>query len=165
MTALLLGKTLAGLRAEDISRGIDLLAGRPEVDAEKIYGFGVDAAAIPLLHEAVLDERVKKVALEGTLVSYESVVMHKIQRDIFEDVIPGVLKVYDLQDLVVALAPRPTWIVNARDPMGYRVDKRIAREQYARSVEAFKSLKAADAIHLEVTEPGEEFDPIYQGLK
>jgi len=165
MTALLMGKTLAGLRAEDISRGVDLLAGRPEVDAEKIYGFGVDAAAIPLLHEAVLDERVKKVALEGVLVSYESAVRHKIQHDVFESVIPGVLKSYDLQDLAVALAPRPTWIVNARDPMGYRVDIGNARQEYARSFEAFKALNAADAIHLEVTEPGEEFDTIYRGLK
>ena len=91
--------------------------------------------------------------------------MHKIQHDIFESVIPGVLKDYDLQDLVVALAPRPTWIVDARDPMGYRVDIRNVREQYARSVEAFKSLNAADSIHLEVAEPGEGAFAVYRGLK
>ena len=33
MTAMLIGKTLAGMRAEDIARGLDLLAARPEVDA------------------------------------------------------------------------------------------------------------------------------------
>ncbi|MGA2632457.1 MAG: hypothetical protein ABSG54_19860 [Terriglobia bacterium] len=165
MSALLLGKTLVGMRAEDISRGVDLLAARPEVDAEKIIGFGVDAAAIPLLHEAVLDQRLKKVALEGVLVSYESAVRHRIQRDIFQSVIPGVLKAYDLEDLMAALAPRPTWIVNARDPMGFPVGVRKAREQYARSVEAFKSLNAADAIRLEVTEPGEGALAVYRGLK
>jgi hypothetical protein len=45
--------------------------------------------------------------LEGRLVSNESVVMHRVSRDMFENVIPGVLKSYDLQDLVAAVAPRP----------------------------------------------------------
>ena len=165
MTALLLGKTLVGMRAEDISRGVDLLAGRSEVDAERIYGFGVDAATIPLSHEATLDTRVKKVVLKGGLVSYESVVMHRISRDMFENVIPGVLKSYDLQDLVAAVAPRPTWIVNARDSMGYRLGIEKARAEYARPAEAFRSLGAPDALHIEVAEPEEKFEVTYRGLK
>ena len=50
MIALLLGKSLVAMRAEDIARGLDLLANRPEVDGEKIYGMGVGAATVPLLH-------------------------------------------------------------------------------------------------------------------
>jgi cephalosporin-C deacetylase-like acetyl esterase len=165
MTALLLGKTLVGMRAGDVARGVDLLAGRPEVDAEKIYAFGVDAGAIALLHEAILDARVKKLVLQGMLVSYESVVTHKIHRAIFDSVIPGVLKAYDLPSLVAAAAPRPTWIVNARDPMGYRLGIEKMREQYARPLEAFKSLGAAEALHIAVTEPEEKFDLTYRGLK
>jgi len=165
MIAMLLGKSLVAMRAEDIQCGLDLLADRPEVDEEKIYGMGVGAATIPLLHQAILDKRLKKVVLEGGLISYGSVETYRIQRGIIENVIPGVLKAYDLPDLVAALAPRPTWIVDARDPLGYRVGIAKVRGQYAGAVEAFKSVGAQDALHIEVTEPKDEFSATYRGLK
>ena len=43
--------------------------------------------------------------LDGMLVSYESVVSSRVHRRILEGVSPGMLKYYDLQDLVAALAP------------------------------------------------------------
>ncbi len=165
MTAMLLGKSLVAMRAEDIRRGIDLLARRPEVDGEKIYGMGVDLATVPLLHAAVLDARLKKVILEGGLASYDMIETSKIQHGIVESVIPGVLKDYDLPDLVAALAPRPTWIVDARDPLGYRAGIVKVRGQYAAAADAFNALAAKDALHIEVTEPKEEFDITYRGLK
>lgn len=165
MIAMLLGKSLVAMHAEDIARGLDFLAQRPEVDGEKIYGMGVSAATIPLLHAAVLDPRIKKVILEGGLVSYGSVETYRIQRGVIENVIPGVLKAYDLPDLVAALAPRPTWIVDARDPLGYRLGITKVRGQYAGAVEAFKSSGAQDALHIEATEPKDEFGSTYRGLK
>jgi len=165
MTALLLGKSLVAMRAEDIARGVDLLGNRPEVDGERVYGMGVGAATIPLLHQAVLDPRIKKVVLEGGLVSYDSIETYRIQRDTIESIIPGVLKAYDLPDLVAVLAPRPTWIVDARDPLEYRLGITKVRGQYAGAVEAFKSLGASDALHIQVTEPRDEFNATYQGLK
>jgi cephalosporin-C deacetylase-like acetyl esterase len=164
MIALLLGKSLVAMRAEDIVRGVDLLSNRPEVDGEEIYGMGVGAATIPLLHAAVLDPRLKKVVMENGLVSYESVVTHRIQRGIIENVIPGVLKSYDLPDLVAAIAPRPTWIVDARDGLGYRVSIAKVRSHYAGAVEAFKSTGAPEALHIQVTEPKDEFNATYRGL-
>jgi hypothetical protein len=165
MIALLLGKSLVAMRGEDISRGFDLLANRPEVDGEKLYGMGVGAAAIPLLHHAVLDPRLKKVVLEGGLVSYEAVEKYRIQRGIMENVIPGVLKAYDLPDLVAALAPREVWIVDPLDPLGYRLGLAKIRGQYAGAVEAYKSLGAREALHIEITEPRDEFNATYHGLK
>jgi hypothetical protein len=165
MTALLMGKSLVAMRSLDIARGLDLLAARPEVDAEKLYAMGVGAATIPLLHRAVLDARIKKVILAGGLDSYASVESSKIQRGIIENVIPGVVKSYDLPDLVAALAPRPTWIVDARDPLGNRDAIAKARGQYSRSSEAFKAVGAQDALHIEVTEPKDEFGATYRGLE
>jgi hypothetical protein len=124
----------------------------------------VGAATIPLLHHAVFDTRLKKVVLKGGLISYGSVETFRIQRGIIENVIPGVLKAYDLPDLVAALVPRPTWIVDARDPLGHRVGIAEVRGQYAGAVEAFKSTGAQDALHIEVTEPRDEFGTTYRGL-
>ena len=127
---------------------------------------GVDLATVPLLHAAVLDARLKKVILEGGLASYDMIETSKIQHGIVESVIPGVLKDYDLPDLVAALAPRPTWIVDARDPLGYRAGiVRCGRQCQAPAADAFNALAAKDALHIEVTEPKEEFDITYRGLK
>jgi cephalosporin-C deacetylase-like acetyl esterase len=118
MTAVLLRKTLVGMRAVDIARGVDLLAARADVDPTRISGIGVEAGAVPLLHAAVLDPRISKVAVQGMLLSYESVVRRRIHRGVFEQVIPGVLKAYDLPDLAAAISPRPVFIADAVDPVG-----------------------------------------------
>jgi len=115
---LLIGRTLVGMRAQDIARGLDLAAARPEIDAEKIYGYGKGAGAVPMLYAAVLDQRLRRVALDGMLASYESVTNQRIHRDIFEQVVQGALKYFDLPDLVGALAPRPVTVVNSVDPLG-----------------------------------------------
>ncbi|HEV2495651.1 MAG TPA: acetylxylan esterase [Terriglobia bacterium] len=153
MRALLIGKTLVGMRAQDIFRGVDLLASRPEVDAARVYGFGVGAGALALLHEAVLDRRVAAVALDHMLVSYQSVVTHRMNQDVWESVIPGVLKSYDLPDLTAALAPRPVWLVDAVDPLGHEVKLEETEKEYARAVEAFHALDAGRSIHLATTRP------------
>ncbi len=162
MRAFLVGKTLVGMRAEDISRGVDLLGSRPEVDATRIYGFGVGPGALTLLHEAVLDNRIKELVLDGMLDSYESVVTHRIHRNIYESLVPGALRVYDLSDLVAAVAPRPVWIVDTVDPVGKLVEPEDARREYARSLEAFKALGTETAIHITTRKPDEGFKDAYQ---
>ena len=117
-TALLLSRSLTGLRAADIVRGVDLLAARPDVDAEAIAGYGKGTAATALLYAAALDPRIRKVALDRMLVSYESVTSHRLHQGIFEQVVVGALRQYDLPDLVAALAPRPVWIVDPVNPLG-----------------------------------------------
>jgi len=162
MRAFLVGRTLVGMRAEDISRGVDLLESRPEVDAARIYGFGVGPGALTLLHEAVLDNRIKELALDGMLDSYESVVTHRIHRNIYESLVPGALRVYDLADLVAAIAPRPVWIVDTVDPVGKLVEPEDAGKEYVRSLEAFKALGAQTAIHITTRKPDEGFKDVYQ---
>ena len=63
--SLLIGKTMVGMRAADLVRGVDLLAARPEVDASRIAATGRAAAAIPALFAALFDNRIKSLALDG----------------------------------------------------------------------------------------------------
>src|SRR5947199_7620238 len=70
MTALLVGKTMAGMRALAVARGIDLLLSRNEVDPNQVYGYGKDEGGLPLLYASVLDSRIRRVVLAGMLVSY-----------------------------------------------------------------------------------------------
>ena len=132
-SAILLGKTLVGMRAADIARGIDLLAARSDVDALNICGFGRGSAAIAMLHAAALDPRINKLVLEEMLVSYDAVVTHRIHLQMFEQIVPSALKFYDLPDLVTSFAPRPVWMINTVNPLGQVLPASEVRAVYRRA--------------------------------
>jgi cephalosporin-C deacetylase-like acetyl esterase len=161
MTALLMGKPLVGMRAVDIQRGVDLLSGRSDVDLQRISAFGREKGAVPTLFAALLDARIKKLALEGMLVSYQSVVRHKIHREVFEDVIVGVLKSFDLPDLVAAMSPRPVWIVNGTDPLGHHIDQGDLHTQYAIAQKSFRLAGAEGSLKISPRLAGGAFADTY----
>jgi dienelactone hydrolase len=130
------GKTLVGLRAEDLLHAVDLLAARPEVDRSRIAAFATGPYAVPLLHAAVLDQRLSRVIVRDTQISYRAVLDHSIHRDLPEIALPGVLRSYDLTDLMVALAPRPLTIVNPLDPVGQSLPRRELDDRLGPVLEA-----------------------------
>jgi hypothetical protein len=88
------------------------------------------------LHAAVLDERIRKVALERSLGAWECVVRHRIHRGVFENVIFGVLKAYDLPDLAVTLAPRKLWLIDPANQLGEPMGLQEAQGLYAAALKA-----------------------------
>src|SRR5438132_8156137 len=52
--------------------------------SNQVYGYGKDEGALPLLYAAVLDGKIRRVMLDGMLVSYESVVSSRVHRRIRE---------------------------------------------------------------------------------
>jgi cephalosporin-C deacetylase-like acetyl esterase len=138
MTAFLIGRTLVGMRAADILRGVDLLASRSEVDAARISAIGKGLGAVPLLYAAALDDRIHKLAFEQILVSYRAIVEQRLHRGVLESIIPGVLGQFDLGDLLASLIPRRTWIVNALNPLGTRLWPDAAQKAYTPTAEAFR---------------------------
>jgi cephalosporin-C deacetylase-like acetyl esterase len=162
MIALLLGRPLAGMRAMDVSRGVDFLSARGEVDPGRIYGFGKESGAIPLLFAATLDERIKKVALEGMLVSYQSIITRRIHRQIFENLVPGALKLYDFPDLLAALAPRPTWVVNSVDPIGHPIDLAEMKGAYFGSTTSFRATGTENSIRIAIRKDQDRMAPFYR---
>ena len=131
MTSFLLGRSMVGMRAADILSAVFYLALRNEVDANNISLVGRGRAAVPALHAALFDSRIKRVALEEMLVSYRAVVDRRIHRDVLENIAVGALRDYDLPDLVAAIAPRPVRIINPVDPLGKRLWPQAAQRAYA----------------------------------
>jgi cephalosporin-C deacetylase-like acetyl esterase len=134
MTALLTGKTLVGMRAQDLYRALDVLATRQEVDAARITAIAKETATVPMLHLAALDGRINRLALEAGLVSYESVVLSNIHMNVFENVVPKALKTYDLPDLIAAVAPRPVWLIDPVSPMGRQLALTEVRVPHAQNL-------------------------------
>jgi cephalosporin-C deacetylase-like acetyl esterase len=164
MTALLVGKTTAGMRALDVSRGVDLLVSRKEVDPNRVYGYGKDGGALPLLYASLFDTRIRKVVLAGMLTSYESVVNSRVHRHVLEGVAPGMLKSYDLQDLVAALAPREVWIVGGTDPLGHELPASDVKKEYRRTLEVFSQQQASQAIHIRDRSPDQDTSTLCREL-
>lgn len=148
MKALLIGKTLVGLRVQDIACALDVLSARVEVDPARIAGFGRGSAAVPLLHAAVLDDRFKSLTFAEMLVSYEAVVRQRIHRGVFENTVRGVLELYDLPDLIASLAPRAVVIIDARDPLGLPLTLKEATQAFSRARDVFRMAGAEKLIRI-----------------
>jgi hypothetical protein len=115
-TAMLTGKPLATMRAEDIARAVDWL--HPQVASIRVVGR--DGAAIPALLAASFDPRIARVRLERMLVSWESILRDRIHRQQWENAIPAALRSFDLPDLIQKLGPRAE-VVDPVNGRGERV--------------------------------------------
>jgi cephalosporin-C deacetylase-like acetyl esterase len=165
MTAMLVKETLVGLRAQDVVRAVDLLASRSDLDLQQLTAYASGGAAPVLLHAAVLEDRIKSVILKNMLVSYESVLMEKINRRIFENVVPGMLAAYDLPDLAAALAPRAVTIINPLNPRGQWMTTAAAEAQYTRAKTAFQLAGAASSFVIVEQKPMQSILKLIPGMQ
>jgi cephalosporin-C deacetylase-like acetyl esterase len=141
MTGLLIGRPLVGMRTMDVQQGVNLLSARADIDPERIYAIGRGPAAVPVLHAAALEARIKKVALDGMLVSYKSAVQANVHQQVFENVVRGALTAYDLPELAASMSPRPVWIIDAVNPMGQPLGIEEVRREYGTRADAVRILR------------------------
>ncbi len=162
MTALLIDQPLLGMRMKDVAAAIDFLALRPEADMQRLSAYGYGSAGVVLLHAASLDERIRNVILEGTLVSLESVIDDKLHWKVFEQVVPSALSSYDFPELACAVAPRRVLIVNASSPRGKRLAVDDVLRTYSLGGRACRL--ADDALRAVEREPGERLSQVASQL-
>lgn len=129
LRAMLVGRTLVGIRVADTLRLLDQLLARADVDPASITIYGNGPMGVVALHAAALDRRINRVVIENTLVSYRSVLTQPLHRNLPEIALPGVVRKYDLGDLMTAIAPAPITIVNPADGMGQPVRLDAARRE------------------------------------
>jgi cephalosporin-C deacetylase-like acetyl esterase len=116
LRAFLVGRTLVGLRVDDVIRAVDWLSASAEVGTITVHGVGPHG--IVAVHAAVLDARISRLVLERTLVSYRAIVDEPLHRNVSEAVVPGVLRRYDTHDLLLATYPRPVRVIVPVDATG-----------------------------------------------
>ncbi len=104
----LVGRTLVGLRTDDVIRATDFLASRADVDPARITAVGSGHMGLVLLHAAALDRRLRHITMDHVLTSYQSLLDAPMPVGAPEDIIPGVALHYDLPDLAHALGSRLT---------------------------------------------------------
>jgi cephalosporin-C deacetylase-like acetyl esterase len=129
-TAILIGRSITGLQAADIIRVAGFLKTFETVDPSKIGAIAKDEMCTPLIHAAAFDPSIKGIVLNGSLVSYSSLALNRLYKIGLTPVnkglnmpyeidynwnIAGMLKVYDLPDLIGCIAPRKVAIAGLRN--------------------------------------------------
>lgn len=109
------GRSLTGLRTEDVFRAADFLLARKDVDPQALTAVGQGASGVYVLHAAALDPRIRRVVTQQSPALLRLGVDRPIHQHIFEVAVPGMLRAYDLDDLLRAIAPRPVAVVNPVD--------------------------------------------------
>jgi cephalosporin-C deacetylase-like acetyl esterase len=130
-SAVIIARSVVGIQAGDIIRVVDYLKSCDDVDVTKIGAIGINEMALPLIHAAAFDNSISAIELIGSQISYRSIVMNRIYNiglistgnpgighpfEIdFSWGVAGVLKAYDLPDLIGCMAPRKVVLVNLKD--------------------------------------------------
>jgi cephalosporin-C deacetylase-like acetyl esterase len=108
LRAELVGKTLLGLRVDDVIAAVNFMQGSTTGDPNQISAQASGHLGLVLVHAAALDRRLKHITIDHTLESYLSLLQAPMPVDAPEDILPGVLLHYDIPDLVQTLGPRLT---------------------------------------------------------
>ncbi len=132
-TAVLAGRSIPGIRAENIVIVVNALGRLENVDPGRIAGLGINEMCIPLIHAAAFSNKIKSLVLAGPIVSYRSVALNRDYRIGFTTRkdggywhpyevdfnwgVGGALTSYDLPDLIAGIAPRKVIMTGIRNEM------------------------------------------------
>lgn len=162
--SILVGRSIVGIHASDVSRLVQVLMSRGDIDAGKISALARGEMSSVLLHVAALEPSIKRVALVEPLLSFRSLVMHqKYKPSYIMASVAGALTAYDLPDLAAALAPRPLLMVNPVDQVGNPVDQDRLGQELAVVQEAYTAMGAAGKLDLHRSVTPENLENILAG--
>ncbi len=134
---ILTGKSIVGLRAEDISRMSHFiktnLSGYHSVSAISSGALGSE-----ILHAAVFDSTIQNVCLVQPFLSFADIALsHEYSPGFIPSTVAGAIAEYDLADLMAALCPRKLLIINPLSGNGAMADEKMAGENLAFPVSAY----------------------------
>ncbi|MGA8186117.1 MAG: acetylxylan esterase [Terriglobia bacterium] len=160
-----LGKPVIGQRVWDCLRSLDYLQSRPDVDRKRIHGLGEHGAAIALLLAGAMDERLSSLMLDSTVATYRSIVESKAYSLTLPWFAYGILKHFDLPDIVGALAPRPCWLLNATNASGEQWPQTKLSAIYRHALEAYMQSGTGGGLQLLVRRDDERAEVLDNWLK
>lgn len=144
LSSVVLGRHFAAMRAWDVRRAADYLLGRPDIASVGIGVHGGLFAGLTGLLAAATDPRLAPVSIETLLASYKG------QEDFGElagdgqlAIVPGILKLADIEDLLALVAPRALTVGRFVTALG---EPTVADP--ARCREVYRVLGASGALEL-----------------
>ncbi len=139
---LMMGKTMAGLRVNDIMRTIDYLETRDDVDVDRIGCMGISGGGLVCGFVTALDERIKAAVISGYTNTFRDSVMSVFH--CVDNFIPGLVNNAEMPDILGLIAPRPLLIESgSKDPI-FPIE--AAQRAYEKIKDIYRFLEAEDKI-------------------
>jgi len=134
--AFMMGSSTLGLRVFDALRGYDYLRTRGDVEDIGIYGIG--SGAVISFFAAALEKGFQELTFEDMLYSYRNFVETRFysRRICNPKVLAwGILRRFDMVDVISCLIPRGTTFINPRDARGETLAREIFEEDFLNRAE------------------------------
>jgi dienelactone hydrolase len=123
---ILTGKSLVGLRAEDIVRITHFIKTNLQ-GVESISAIASGTTGSGLLHAALFDSSIQKVCLKESYLGFADIALSIDYVPAFiPSTVAGAIEEYDLQDLMAGIYPRKLMIVNPLSGNGTLADRKKA---------------------------------------
>jgi hypothetical protein len=154
MRALLVGTSLAGIQTGDTLAALDAAAKEPAWQrafasaGNRVTLAGKGNTGWIALFAAALDDRIHAVAAEESLLSYMDIVRSPRHYYTTDLILPGVLKQFDMPDVVASLAGKEVMLLNTRAPMDHLHSRETVRHEYTLARLAFLSAGNEDALQI-----------------
>jgi len=151
--ALLLGRTLIGERAWDVSRAVDMLETFPEVDKTHIALMGLSGGGTATYYAAAMEPRICAAMPAGAVCSFDGsiAVIHHCACNY----IPGMAKYFDMGEIASMIAPRPLIVVTGDQDNIFLLDG--VKKVFAVIQEIYRKEGAEDNCKLIVGHGGHRF--------
>lgn len=140
------GYTLLAQNVWDGMRALDVLAARPEVDADRLAVLGLSYGGTMTTHLAINDPRVKVAVISGYLstVKGDAITMRGKGNFCGAQYVPGLLRYGDIPEMAGLIAPKPLLIeAGTRDDCFVIEDVRAA---YGRLARIYAAAGASDRL-------------------
>ena len=148
VNALLLGKTLLGMRVYDVMRLIDYIQTRPETSVESLGCVGLSGGGMLTLFTTALDERITCAVVSGYFNTFRASIM-SIHHCLC-NFVPGLVKVAEMADIAGLVAPRPLLIESGTQDSIFPVE--ATREAYAELQKIYAEFGATERLDIDIFE-------------
>ncbi len=159
--SILIGRSIVGIRAGDIVRLTRLL--QKNAEEGEIYGVARKELGPVLLHAAVFEPAIERVALLDSYSSYSSIVLNRFYDTGFiHSTVAGALTAYDLPDLAASLAPRKLMMAGITDGAGKPVSSENLQEDISIIKTAYQHMNAPELLSISGKAEGEKLHDLFK---
>jgi len=152
--AIMLGRTIIGERCHDVSCALDMVEEHFHmIDLDRIFMTGNSGGGTTTIYATALDTRIKAAMPSCALCGYYASI--GAMQHCPCNYIPGIMKYFDMADLVAMAAPRPYVAVNGVTDASFPIES--AKQQVADARKVYAALGAEDKLRHVIGPEGHRF--------
>jgi hypothetical protein len=142
LAGLILDRPVLGQRVWDFIRSLDYLEQRPDVVSGNIRVVGTAGAGLVALFGAAMDGRPRSLLCEGTLAEFRPMLGAGEVRWGLPWVLTGMLKHFDVANVIATLAPKIVWCMNPVAPSDEKLEEQELRDCFGAAFDEYRRRNA-----------------------